>query len=139
MEVLADAAKYTKRIETLTEYVRSGLSRQICNTIQSPDKKVRVITINPSLETNIRGYVQETDFGNFLNLPPDVNSQFIASLNEEVKRSNSYGYQPALLVTPELRKPVRRLIEREMRFLPVISYNEILPEIELEAVGMVSV
>jgi flagellar biosynthesis protein FlhA len=44
-----------------------------------------------------------------------------------------------LLVAPELRKPIRRVLERDLRGVTVLSYNEIVADVELEAVGMVSI
>lgn len=139
LEVLADATKITKNVDMLTEYVRSGLARQICNGLKANDNKIRVITVNPSLEGLLKEALQETDFGSFLNLPPDINNKLIAAISEQSKRSTGFGYQPILLVTPDIRKPLRRIIERDLRTVTVLSYNEIIPEVELEAVGMVTI
>jgi len=139
LEVLADASKITKDVEMLTEYVRSGLSRQICNSLKSLDKKIRVITINPSLEAELKQAMQDTDFGGFIALAPDTASLVINAVKKEAKKSTEYGYQPVVLVTPELRKAFRRFIERDIRHVTVLSYNEIIQEIDLEAVGMVSI
>jgi flagellar biosynthesis protein FlhA len=65
--------------------------------------------------------------------------KFIYNVNEEAKKSRNYGYQPILLVTPEIRKAVRRILEKDLRMVTVISYNEIVPDADLEAVGMVRV
>ena len=138
LETLADAAKLTRNIEALSEYARGGLARQICNNLKSNDGKLKVITLNPSFEEMIKEHLQETDMGNYLTLPPELNEKLFAGIKEESEKSTSYGYQPILLLSPELRKPVRRLIERGLKAVSVLSYNEIIPEIELEAIGMVS-
>lgn len=49
------------------------------------------------------------------------------------------GYPAILLVAPELRKPIRRILERDLRSVAVLSYNEIVSDVELEAIGMVSI
>ncbi len=139
LEVLADASKLTKDVEILSEYVRSGLSRQICNSLKGSDKKIRVITLNPSLEGVLKEHMQETDFGAFISLPPDINNQLMRAVKQEVKKSIDYGHQPVILVSPDMRKAFRRLIERELRQASVLSYNEITQEVDLEAIGMVSI
>lgn len=139
LEVIADASKINKNPEILAEYVRAGLSRQICNTLQSKDKKIRVITIHPELETVLKKHLQESDFGSYIILPPELNMKFVYNVNEEAKKSRNYGYHPILLVTPEIRKAVRRILEKDLRMVAVISYNEIIPDADLEAVGMVRV
>lgn len=139
LEAVADASKLTTNIETLSEYVRSGLSRQICNNLLGPDNKLRVLTIEPNLEEILREGLQETDLGNYIALDPDNANNFIYAVSEQSKSCTQMGYPTVLLVAGELRKPIRRLLERDLRGVTVLSYNEIVAEIELEAVGMVSV
>ena len=139
LEAIADAAKLTTNLETLSEYVRSGIARQISNSLQGFDGKLRVLTLNPELEENLRGALQETDLGNYLALNPDLNNSFIYAVNEENRKCIGMGYPAILLVAPELRKPIRRILERDLRGVTVLSYNEIVADIELEEVGMVSV
>lgn len=139
LEAIADASKLTQNLDTLSEYVRSGIARQICNGLQSYDGKLRVLTLNPSLEEHFREHLQETDLGSYIALDPKINNSFVYSVSDEVKKCTSMGYPTVLLVAPELRKPIRRLLERDLRGVSVLSYNEIIADIELEAIGMVSV
>ncbi len=139
LEAIADAAKLTTNLETLSEYVRSGIARQISNSLQGFDGKLRVLTLNPELEESLRSALQETDLGNYLALSPDLNNNFIYAVNEENRKCIGMGYPAILLVAPELRKPIRRVLERDLRGVVVLSYNEIVADIELEAVGMVSI
>lgn len=139
LEAIADASKLTQNLDTLSEYVRSGIARQICNSLQGYDGKLRVLTIEPSLEEQFRENLQETDLGNYVALDPNTNNQFIYAVSNESKRCTSMGYATVILAAPELRKPIRRLLERDLRGVAVLSYNEIIADIELEAVGMVSV
>ncbi len=139
LEAIADASKLTQNLDTLSEYVRSGIARQICNSLQGYDGKLRVLTIDPSLEENFRENLQETDLGNYIALDPNTNNQFIYAVSNESKKCTSMGYATVILAAPELRKPIRRLLERDLRGVAVLSYNEIIADIELEAVGMVSV
>lgn len=139
LEAIADASKLTQNLDTLSEYVRSGIARQICNSLQGYDGKLRVLTIEPSLEEHFRENLQETDLGNYVALDPNTNNQFIYAVSNESKRCTSMGYATVILAAPELRKPIRRLLERDLRGVAVLSYNEIIADIELEAVGMVSV
>ncbi len=139
LEILADASKLTKNIEMLVEYVRSGLARQLCNEFRDSEKKLRVLTLNPTIEEVLKENVEESNLGNYINLPPELNNKLILSVNEEVKRIAGIGFQPIILVPTEIRKPLRRILERDLKHVVVLSYGEITPEVELEAVGMVNV
>ena len=123
----------------LAEYVRSGLSRQICNSLQGSDKKIRVFTVHPEMELILKQNMQDSEFGFYIVLPPDINMKFMYNVNEAVKKSRKFGHQPIMLVTPEIRKGVRRLLEKDMKMVTVLSYNEVVPEAELEAIGMVGI
>lgn len=138
LEAIADASKLTTNLETLSEYVRSGIARQISNALQGFDGKLRVLTLSPELEETLKEALQETDLGNYLALNPTVNNNFIYAVNEENRKCTGMGYPTILLVAPELRKPIRRILERDLRAVTVLSYNEIIADIELEAVGMVN-
>ncbi len=139
LEAVADAAKLTTNLDTLSEYVRSGIARQISNALQGFDGKLRVLTLNPELEESLREALQETELGNYLALNPDMNNSLVYAVNEENRKCASMGYPAILLVAPELRKPIRRVLERDLRGVTVLSYNEIVADVELEAVGMVSI
>ena len=44
-----------------------------------------------------------------------------------------------VLTTMEIRRYVRRLLEVDLPGLPVISYTELLPDVQVQAVARVSV
>ena len=48
------------------------------------------------------------------------------------------GQQLMVLTSTSLRPHLRRLVERTIPQLVVLSYNEIVPEVKVNAVGMVS-
>jgi flagellar biosynthesis protein FlhA len=139
LEAMADASKLTQNVETLSEYVRIGLSRQLCNSLQGHDGKLRVVTLAPELEEALKSNLQETEIGNYLALDPMTNNRLIMSISDESNKCTMSGFPTVLLVAPEIRKPLRGLLERDLRGVNVLSYNEIIAEIELEAVGMVSI
>ena len=57
-----------------------------------------------------------------------------------MERMIALGYQqPVLLCMSALRLPLRRLTERSLPNLVILSYNEIVPNTEVRAVGAVTV
>jgi flagellar biosynthesis protein FlhA len=48
------------------------------------------------------------------------------------------GQQPIVLTSTSLRPHLRRLVERAIPQLVVLSYSEVVPEVKVNAVGMVS-
>ncbi|MBZ4682582.1 MAG: flagellar biosynthesis protein FlhA [Fusobacteriaceae bacterium] len=139
LEAMADASKLTQNIETLSEYVRIGLARQICNEFKGPDGKLRVLTLSPETEEFLKNNLQETELGNYISLDPVSNNKLLTSVSEENNKCIMSGYPAVILVAPEIRKPLRGLLERDFKGIAIISYNEIIADIELEAIGMVNI
>ncbi|MFZ5943690.1 MAG: flagellar biosynthesis protein FlhA [Bacillota bacterium] len=139
LEALGDYASVTKDIDILTEYVRQALGRQITNLYATGDGKITVITISPEVEQVIRSSVKETEQGNYLAIDPLKGQQILKSLAKAYEHSSLMGYQTVVLCPPVVRIYFRRLIERNYPGIPVLSYNEIPTNVEIEAVGAVNI
>jgi flagellar biosynthesis protein FlhA len=136
-ETLADYGAGTKDLELLTEYVRSGLSRSIARQYGLTGK-VRVMTVHPDLEQRIAGSIDRQPGGTYLNLEPDTIHRLLQSLTRLAGDMAALGSQPLVLTSPAIRPYFKRLTERTLPKLIVLSYNEIDPNLEIEAVGMVN-
>ena len=137
-ETLADYGTMTKDTEVLTEYVRHALSRQITKQFVQGNTLV-CITIDVELENSIMGAVQRTEQGSYVNLDPKTLQDFIHSLNEEITKLTNMGYQPIIVTNPNTRLYVRKLVERSAPSLTVLSYAELEPKTEIQAMGMVKI
>jgi flagellar biosynthesis protein FlhA len=49
----------------------------------------------------------------------------------------SAGLTPVCICSPNVRLALRRLVEASLSALMVVSYNEILPNVEVVSTGMV--
>jgi flagellar biosynthesis protein FlhA len=139
LEALADHAVYTKDPDLLTEYVRQALSRQITLQYTEPGQPLRVITAGPGLEKIIAERVEQTEQGSVLSIEPETSQRIYESISEQVQKMLSSGQQPILLSSPAIRMYLRQLMERMMPDIPVLSYNELEPHVEVQSVGMVNV
>ncbi|NGQ94024.1 flagellar biosynthesis protein FlhA [Brevibacillus sp. SYP-B805] len=139
LETLADHAVYTKDPDVLTEYVRQGLSRQITLQYTEPGSPLRVITAGPGLEKAISERIEQTDHGSYLAIDPETSQRIYENLTEQVNRMVSAGQQPIILASPAIRMYLRQLMERMMPDIPVISYSELEPHVEVQSVGMVNI
>ena len=137
LEALGDAAGTYKDIDVLTEYVRSRMGRSICSQYAGPDG-MAVTTLEPSLEQILMDSLDATDHVAFLAPEPAVYRALIASLAAESEHMAANGQQPIVLTSTNLRPHLRRLVERTIPQLVVLSYSEIVPEVKVNAVGMVS-
>jgi flagellar biosynthesis protein FlhA len=138
METLADHGGYTKDPEILTEYVRQALSRQITQQFTSAGDSLKVITVGPSLEKKIAEAVQQSDQGSYLALDPSSSQIIYHRVSEQVAKLIQSGQQPVILTSPTIRMYLRQLLERTMQEIPVLSYSELEPNVEIQSMGVVN-
>lgn len=137
-ETLADYGTYSKDPDILTEYARQALSRQITQQYTHAGDSLKVITVGPALEKKIAESVQQTEQGTYLALDPTYTQLIYQKLNEQVNKSMQSGQQPVILASPSIRMYLRQLVERTMQDIPVLSYSELEPSVEILSVGVVN-
>jgi flagellar biosynthesis protein FlhA len=139
LEALGYHCRVNKDPDYLTEQVRMALSRSICKQHQNPETgELPVLTLDPMVEEQIAQGL--TPDGQLLALGPVFTQKLFASLNQEIERIlGNMGIQPVILCNAKLRLPFRRLIERMLPQIAVLSYNEIGPSVRATAVGSVRV
>jgi len=138
LETLADHAPRTQDEELLTEYVRQSLARQISNGAAGESSLLPVITLDTGLEETIQKSVQYSGQGSYLALEPRTAERLLTSLSEQIKQSGS-GTHPVLLCAPNIRPHVKRLTEQYLPQLPVLSYNEVTPQLQIQSLGTVQI
>jgi len=139
LETLADYGVYTKDILILTEYVRQSLSRQITLQYTEPNQPLKVVTIGTGLEKKVAESVQQSEQGSYLAMDPNSSQTIYRNLNEQITQLVQTGHQPIILTSPMTRMYIRQLTERVMPDVPVLSYNELEPHIEVQSVGVVNI
>lgn len=137
LEVLADNARLTKEFDYLTEVVRQALKRTISRMYATPDNKMTVITLHPKLEQVIADSLQQTQNGNYPVLSPDLTNKIFDRLASMVEQLTMSGLVPIVLCSSRIRMPLRRLTERFMPNLVILSLNELTPELEVDSIGTV--
>ena len=138
LETLADHGTMTKDPEILTEYVRHSLSRHISRQYVQGNT-LTCLTVDPRLENMISSAVQRTEHGSYVALDPSVMQTLINSLTGELPKLTNLGFTPIVLTSPGVRLYFRKLTERIAPNLVVLSYAEIEPKVEVQALGMVKV
>ncbi|HZK42816.1 MAG TPA: flagellar biosynthesis protein FlhA [Syntrophomonadaceae bacterium] len=138
LETLADYAKISNDNDVLTEYVRQSLKRQISQQYADNDLKLVALTLDPALEGHLRESIQQSEFGSYLALDPDIAQKMIGELTRHQENLTNQGITPIIICAPVLRIYFKRLIDRFITNFVVLSYNEIDSNINVEVIGMVS-
>ena len=137
-EALADYGKLSRSVDFLTERARESLSRLISLKIQGPDGVITAATLSPNWEQKIMGSMDgDLARGWQLNMDPREVQKMIAAISRAVDEMLVKNQTPVLLVHPNVRLIVRRLIEGSIANVFVVSYNEIAHGVQIKTVGMV--
>jgi flagellar biosynthesis protein FlhA len=136
LEALADHAPRSRDPDYLTEMARQALRRTLTR-LYAPEGRLVPITLHPKVEEMIAESVQPTQQGNYPLLSPEQTRRLFDRLGNLVEEAVRRNLQPVILVSSRIRLPFRRLVERFLPGLAVISVAELLPELEIEPLGMV--
>lgn len=138
LEALSYHCRVNKEIDYLTEQCRMALSRTICKQHANPESgELPVLTLDPNAEEYLAQCL--TPDGQ-LAPGPVYTQQLFAGLNREIERViSTHGFQPVILCNARLRMPLRRLLERVLPQIAILSYNEIGPTTKATALGSVQV
>ncbi|MGM0760576.1 MAG: flagellar biosynthesis protein FlhA [Thermodesulfobacteriota bacterium] len=122
--------------DQLTEFVRQALARHISRKYAMQDNTLPVLVLDGQVEETLQQAVKQGGQSGYPALDPRTAQKLIEALSEQVSKVGQGG-QLALLCPPNLRLHVRRLVERYMPRLPVLSHAEVAPDLKVRAVGTV--
>jgi len=137
LETLADWAPATKDLDLLTEYVRQGLARTITKIHLTPEGKLAVLTLDHSVESAIAAAMQQLDHGGIFALDPNTAQKIVNNLARNLERCSALNYQPVVACSAQIRPHFKKLVDRFMPNIFVLSYDEILSNIEIKSLGTV--
>jgi flagellar biosynthesis protein FlhA len=142
LEAIGDKARITRDTGLLTEYARQALGRAITAPHLDDRLCLRAITLDPAIEQEVATSITQTTDGEYLAMDPPRAQAIVGALRSEVEgasaRANSNGGRgPVLLCSARVRRHLRRLIAQAQPHLPVCSYNEIAPGVNVETIGVI--
>ena len=94
----------------------------------SPASTIHVISLDADLEKQMQNALVQTKTGLELQLAPSLRTRFLLALEQGLAWCHHEGYRKVvLLVDPQIRRQLRRVIERHFPHLSVLSYAEVAP------------
>ncbi len=138
LETLGEYAPNVKDADLLTEYVRQALRRTITRRF-APDGNLKVVTLNPEIENLIMGGVRKTAGNSYVSLEPSVMQSIVNAHMEQENRLKDQLNDVIVLTSPVVRCYYRKLIEQFSSEAVVLSFNEINKEVNMQALGTISI
>lgn len=138
LETLADAAGKSQDPDFLTERARQALGRQIAAQHADPAGTIHYIGLSRQTEDMIRGGLQRDGTGGGqLVMDPMKAQELLRRLGGEVEKHAAGRVMPVLLAAPLIRSAVRRLTERVLPQVAVLSPNELGERTRIKRLGTV--
>jgi flagellar biosynthesis protein FlhA len=136
-EVLGERGRATKDPEALTEAVRLALGPAISASHASAGR-LPVLTLEPLVEHSLLEVLRGGEGGSFLALDAERAERLALQVARRAEEAEQRGEQPVLICAGQLRAALRRLVHAAAPRLPVLSYAELGPQLDLETMGVVS-
>ncbi len=137
LETLGDWAPLTKDPDALTEHVRHALARTLTKQHQAPDGSLSVILLGHAVESALAEALQKGEHGRVLALDPKTANRIMSSLGRQIELCTARNLQPVVLCSSPLRPALKKLTDRFIPNLFVLSYEEILSTVDVRSVGSV--
>ncbi len=137
LETLAEYGGTIKDTDTLTEMVRQSLYRTITQSVRSEQGDIPLFTLDRGIEESIAQNIIQTEQGQQVSLDPKITQTILASLNEKIEEATSMGEKMVVLCSPVIRNHFKRLTEKFIPNLVVISHNELSSDANIRSLGTV--
>ncbi len=137
LETLSEYGPTIKDTDALTEFSRQALFRTITEKIKSDQGDIPLFTLDRNIEESIAQNIIQTDQGQQLSLDPKVTQIILASLNEKIEEATNMGEKMVVLCSPVIRSHFKRLTEKFIPNLVVVSHNELSPDANIRSLGTV--
>ena len=137
LEVLSDHGLRTKDPVALTEAVRKCLYRTITQQLKSEDGEISLYTLDRGIEELIAKNLIQTEEGHQLSLDPKITQNILGRINEKIEEATEQGEKMIILCSPVVRHHFKRLTEKFIQNILVISHSEVSPDVNIKSLGTV--
>lgn len=138
LDVLSERARVTRDPDELTEAVRIALGPSISAASADADGTLYVIAIDPVLEQGLLSALQTSPQGTDFVLDPSLLHQLAMAIRTEVLKVEQRGRSPVIVAARGLRRPLRKLLSLTEVQAPVMSSEELGPQVKVENAGVVT-
>ncbi|ATD66317.1 EscV/YscV/HrcV family type III secretion system export apparatus protein [Luteimonas chenhongjianii] len=136
-EAITDVGGREKDVVLLTEYVRVALKREIADRYSDDERTLHVLLIHPELEDKLRQSVRVAGGASQLAISPELAGRLGNEVRAHLARQ-APGVKPVLLCSLDVRRHLRKLMEVDFFDLPVLSYQELAPDLRIVQAGQIN-
>lgn len=137
LTVIKDTFRISPDPDVLTEYVRAVFASYLWSKYSDDRGIIHVMILSPEMENLFFQSIRKTADTSVFDIGDEELFTFLESLKNALERSIGMGISPVLMVSPPLRRFVKKLISSTFPELGVISYGEVVTPSDVRSVGFV--
>jgi flagellar biosynthesis protein FlhA len=137
LEAIADFAPVTKNPDELSELVRKRLGLYFVPDYECRPGVVRAVTVDPRFEQWLASKVHRTPTDVGLALDPMTTRHLLDEIGRRIAEPTQSGQPSVMVVSSEIRLPLKRFFESHFPRLAIFSYQELPTSTEIENAGIV--
>lgn len=136
LESITDVGVVTRDVNALTEAARTTLARTISASLANESGELSVLTLDPRLESQLAERLGLLGGANHQAIEPEFGRQLLEKI--ETASRAAVMSQPIILCSSMVRPHLRKLTERFLPELVVISHGEVGSNVRLISMGAVN-
>jgi len=139
LQVALEHGAAEKNDEVIVERIRAALGRAISSRYLKEAGRLRAWVMDPGVEERVRASLAMGGNGLVAALaPPDAKS-LVEQVRRAVMQQREKGQADAapLVVAADIRRPLRKLVEGELPWLPVLSFAEVDAGVEVVPLSVI--
>jgi flagellar biosynthesis protein FlhA len=141
IETLGEWAPHTKDAAVLIEYARNALrrtlSRMYAETDEQGKPRLYCVTMDPTLEDVISGYIDRGPAGTSVSISPQLANRIATAVSRAAEPLMAAGHQLIVLASPSVRAQVKQILDAQINGAIVLAYNEVVKGLDIESLGLV--
>ncbi|MBL9186454.1 MAG: flagellar biosynthesis protein FlhA [Opitutaceae bacterium] len=138
LEGIADFASLSKNPDDLSELVRRRLGLYFVPEFECRPGVVRGVTLDPRLEQWLASKIHRSPTEVGLVLDPATGRHMLEQITRFTSEMIAQGQPALIVVSAEIRLPLKRFFESSFPRVTVLSYQELPSATEIENAGIIS-
>lgn len=132
LQALVEWGQKEKDPIILSEHVRAALGRYITYKFSGGQNVIPAYLLAKEVEDEVRGAVRQTSGASYLAMSPDVHRELVGSISSAIGDRNQHAMMPAIVTAMDIRRFMRKIIERDLPEIPVLSFQELTPDVNIQ-------